>query len=192
MVTAATKLKDACYLEERRDKPRQYIKKQRHRFPNIGPCSQSYGFSSNHVQMWNLDHKEGWALNNWCFWTVVLEKTLQCPLDSKEIKPANPKGNQPWIFIRRTDTEAPNTLATWWKEPTPWKRPWCWKRLRAGGEGDDRGWDGWMASPTQWSWVWVYSGSWRWTGRPGVLQFMGSQRIGHNWATELNWSETAY
>ena len=66
------------------------------------------------------------------------------------------------------------------------KRPWCWKRLRVGGEGDNRGWDGWMASPTQWTWVWVDSRSWWWTGRPGTLQFMGSQRVGHNWATELN------
>ena len=81
-----------------------------------------------------------------------------------------------------------NTLATWWEELTRWKRPWCWERLRAGGEGDDRGGDGWMASPTPWTWVWVDSGSWWWTGRPGVLQFMGSQRIGHDWATELNWT----
>ena len=67
------------------------------------------------------------------------------------------------------------------------KRPWCWEKLKVGGEGDDRGWDGWMASPTQWTWVWVDSGSWWWTGRPGVLQFMGSQRVRHDWVTELNW-----
>ena len=72
---------------------------------------------------------------------------------------------------------------------THWKRPWCWEGLRAGGEGDDRGWDGWMASPTQWTWVWVNSGSWRWTGRPGLLPSMGSQRVWHNWVTELNWTE---
>ena len=72
---------------------------------------------------------------------------------------------------------------------THWKRPWFWERLRAGGEGDDRGWDGWMASPTQWTWVWVDSQSWWWTGRPGMLWFMGSQRVKHNWATELNWTE---
>ena len=82
-----------------------------------------------------------------------------------------------------------NTLATWCKELTHLKRPWCWKRLGAGGEGDDRGWDGWMASPTRWMWVWVNSGSWWWTGRPGLLQSMGSQRIRHDWATELNWIE---
>ena len=82
-----------------------------------------------------------------------------------------------------------NTLATSCKELTHWKRPWCWEGLGAWGEGDDRGWDGWMASLTQWTWVWVDSGNWWWTGRPGVLRFMGSQRVGHDWATELNWTE---
>ena len=82
-----------------------------------------------------------------------------------------------------------NTLATWCEELTHLKRHWCWARLRAGGEGDDRGWNGWMASLTQWTWVWVNSGSWWWTGRPGVLQSMGLQRVGHDWATELNWTE---
>ena len=81
-----------------------------------------------------------------------------------------------------------HTLATWWEELTHLKRPWCWERLKADGEGDDRGWDGWMASPTQWTWVWISSRSWRWTGRPGVLQSMGSQRVRHDWATKLNWS----
>ena len=80
-----------------------------------------------------------------------------------------------------------STLATLCEELTHWKRPWCWEGLGAGGEGDDRGWDGWMASPTRWTWVWVNSGSWWRTGRPGMLRFMGSQRVGHNWATELNW-----
>ena len=79
-------------------------------------------------------------------------------------------------------------LATWCKELTHLKRPWCWERLRAGGEGDDRGWDGWMLSSTQWTWVWVDSGSWWWTGRPGMLWFMGRQRVGHDWATEVNWT----
>ena len=81
------------------------------------------------------------------------------------------------------------TLATWCKELTHLKRPWCWGRFKAGGEEDNRGWDGWVASPTQWTWVWVNSGSWWWTGRPGVLQSMESQRVRHDWATELNWTE---
>ena len=139
--------------------------------------------------MWELDYKESWVLKNWCFWTVVLEKTLESPLDCKEIQPVHPKGDQPWVFIGRTDVEAetPNTLATSCKELTHWKRPWCWERLKVGGEGDNRGWDCWMASPTQWTWVWVDSGSWWWTGRPGVLWFMGSQSVRHDWVTELKW-----
>ena len=80
-----------------------------------------------------------------------------------------------------------NTLATSWEELTHWKRLWCWEGLRAGGEGNDRGWDSWMASPTRWTWVWVNSRCWWWTGRPGVLRFMGSQRVRHNWVTELYW-----
>ena len=87
-------------------KTRQHIKNQRHHFADKDPYSQSCGFSSSHVQMWELDHKEAWVLNNWCFWTVVLEKTLESPLDSREMKPVNPKGDQPWIFFGRTDTEA--------------------------------------------------------------------------------------
>ena len=84
-----------------------------------------------------------------------------------------------------------NILATSCEELTHWKRPWCWEGLRAGGESNNRGWDGWMATPTRWTWVWVNSGSWWWTGRPGMLQFMGSQRVEHNWATELNWTEAS-
>ena len=83
-----------------------------------------------------------------------------------------------------------NTLATWCKELTHLKRPWYWERLKGGGEGDDRGWDGWMASLTRWMWVWVNSGSWWWTGRPGVLRFIGSQRVRHDWVTEMNWTDT--
>ena len=179
-------LKMLAPWKESYNQPKQHIKKQRHYFANKGPASQSYGFSSSHVWMWELDYKESWAPKNWHFCTV-LEKTLESPLDCKETQPVHPKGDQYWIFIGRTDAEAENsnTLATWCKEMTHWKRPWCWERLKAGTEGDDRGWDGWMASPTQWTWVWVSSRSWWWTGKPGVLWFMGSQRIGHNWGTEL-------
>ena len=110
-------------------------------------------------------------------------------LDCKEIQPVHPKGDQSWVFIGRIDpeTETPNTLVTSCKELTHWKRPWCWEGLRAGGEGDNRGWDGWMASPTQWTWVWVNFGSWWWTGRPGMLKSMESQIVGHDWVTELNY-----
>ena len=164
------KLKNACSLEETYSQPRQRIKKQRHYFANKGPSSQSYGFPSSHVYMWQLDYKESWA-QNWCFLTVVLEKTLDSPLDRKEIKPVHLKGNQSWIFIGKTDAKAETPIL--WppdvKELTHWKRPWCWERLKAGGERDDRGWDGWMTSLTQWTWVWVNSGSWWWTGRPGAL-----------------------
>ena len=177
--------------KENYDQPRQHIKKQRHYFVSKGLPSQGYGFSSSHVWVWELDYKESLAPKNWCFWTVVLEKTLKSSLDCKEIQLVNPKGNQSWIFIGRTDCWSwnSNTLATSCEEVTHWKRLWCWERLRARGEGDDRGWDGWMASLTQWIGVWVDSGSWWWTGRPGMLRFMGSQRVGHNWATELNWTE---
>ena len=125
--------------------------------------------------------------------TVVLEKILESPLNCKEIQPFHPKGDQSWVFIGRTDVEA-ETPILWppHAKRTHWKRPWCWEGLGAGGEGDDREWDGWMASPTRWTWVWVNSGSWWWTGMPGVLQFMGSQRVGHGWATELNWELSAF
>ena len=105
-VTAARKLRDVCSLEDSYDQPRQHNKKQRHHFTNKGLSSQSYGFSSSHVWMWDLDHKESWALKNWCFWTVVLEKTLESPLDCKEIQPVHPKADQSWVFIGRTDAEA--------------------------------------------------------------------------------------
>ena len=138
--------------------------------------------------MWELDHKDSWAAKNWCLWIVVLEKTLESLLDCKEIKPVHPKGKQSWIFTGRTDAKA-ETLATWYKELTNWKRSWCCERLKTGGEGAYRGSDGWMASPTPWTWVWINSRSWRWTGRPGLLQSTESQRVGHDWVTELNWTE---
>ena len=138
--------------------------------------------------MWELDYKESWASKNWCFWTVMLEKTLESPLDCKEIQSVHPKGNQSWIFIGKTDVEAeapilrPPDAKNW----LIWKRPWCWERLKARGEGDDRGWDGWMASPTQQTWVWVNPGSWWWTGRPGVLQSHGATK---SWTRLSDWIE---
>ena len=150
---------------------------------------QGYVFSSGHVWMWELDGEESWVLKNWCFWTVVLEKTLESPLDCKEIQPVHSKGDQSWVFIGRTDVEAEIPIL-WPPHAKSWligKDPDAGEGLGAGGEGDDRGWGGWMASPTWWAWVWVNSGSWWWTGRPGVLLFIGSQRVGHDWVTELNW-----
>ena len=146
-----------------------------------------------------LDSQESWAPKNWCIWTVVLEKTLESPLDWKEIQPVHPKGNEAWIVIGRTDAEAETPILLppdeknllIWKDPDAGKGP-NWERLKAEGEGDNRGWNGWMASPTWWTWVWASSGSWWWTGRPGVLQPMGSQnRTLSDW-TELNKTELIY
>ena len=121
-------------------------------------CLVTYGFSSSHVWMWELDHKESWAPKSWCFWSVVLES----PLDHKEIKLVHPKGIQSWILIVRTDAEAETTIL-WLPDAKNWLiwKDWGWGRLKAGGEGADTGWDGWMASPVRWPWVWVNSGSWR-------------------------------
>ena len=113
------------------------------------PSSQSYGFSSSHVWMWELDHEEGWAPKNWCFWTVVLENHNSwdswASLGCKEIQPVHGKGNQSWILKDWCWNRNSNTLATWCEELTHLKRLWCWERMRAGGKGDNRGWDGWMA-----------------------------------------------
>ena len=128
--------------------------------------------------------RESWARKNWCFWTVVSEKTVESPLDCKEIQPVHSSHWKDWCWSWNS-----NTLATSCEELTHWKRLWSWEGLGAGGEGDDRGWDGWMASLTRWMWVSVNSVSWWWTGMSGMLQFMGSQRAGHDWATELNWTE---
>ena len=111
-----------------------------------------------------FDHKVSWVPKDWCFWTVVLEKTLESPLNCKEIQPVNLKGNKFWLFIGRTDAEAEPTIL-WPPDVKNWlfgRSPWFWERLKARGEGDDRRWDGWMASPTWWTWVWVSSGSWWW------------------------------
>jgi len=120
----------------------QHIKNQRHHFANKGLYSQSYGFSSSHIWIWESDHKEGWAPKNRRFWTVVLEKTLESPFVNKEIQLLNPKGNQPWTFDLKDWCWSTNTLVTWCEEQSHWKRPWSWERLKAGGKEDNRGWDG--------------------------------------------------
>ena len=165
------------------DKPRQHFKKQRHYFAKKGLSSQNYGFSSSHVWMWELDHKESWTPRNWCFWTVVLEKTLESPLDCKEIQPVHPKGYQSWVFIGRIDVEAetpilwPPHVKYWliWKDPDAGKD---WRQKR-------RGWQRvrWLNGITNSMDMSLgILRSWWWTGRPGMLWFMGSQRVGHNWS----------
>ena len=147
------------------------------------------------VRYGESDHKEGWALKNWRFWTMVLEKTLESPLrvlwESLRVWSAR-RSNQSVL----KEISAENSLeglmlklnlqyfGLWCEALTHWKRLWCWERLKAEGEEDDRGWDSLMASLTWWTWVWASLGSWWWTGKPGVLQSMGSQRVRHNWATE--------
>ena len=138
--------------------------------------------------MWELDYKESWVPKNWCFWTVVLEKTLEGPLDCKEIKPVHPNWDQSWVFIGRTDAEA-ETPVLWppdAKNWLIWKDPDAGKDWRQEEKGMIEDWDGWMVSPTQWTWVLVNSRSWWWTGRPDMLQSMRSQRVRHDWVTELN------
>ena len=178
------KLNDACPWKESYDQPRQHIKK-RHYFPSKGPSSQSYGFFSSHVWMWELDYKESWALKNEAFDLWCWRRLLRVPWTARRSNPSVLKEIvlgvhwKHWCWSWNS-----NTLATWCDKLTHWKRPRCWERLRAGGEGDGRGWDGWMASPTQWTWVWVSSRNWWWTGKPGMLQSMGSQRVGPDWVTE--------
>ena len=137
--------------------------------------------------MWELDCKECWELKNWCFWTATLENILD--LDCK-IKPVNPKGNQSWIFKWKDWcwSWSSNTLATWCEELTHLNKPWCWERLKAGGEGDDGGCDGWMEAPIRWAWVSTSSRIWWRTVSPGMLQSTGLQRVRHDWKTELNWT----
>ena len=136
--------------------------------------------------MRELDYKESWVLKNWCFWTVVLEKTLESPLDCKEIQPVHPKLHwKDWCWSWN-----PNTLATWCEELTHLKRPQCWERLKAGGERDDRRWDGGMASPTWWTWIWVTLGV---SDGQGGLECCGSWGHEESDTTEwLNWTEKLY
>ena len=159
------KLKMLAPWKKSYDQTRQHFKKWKYYFADKGLSSQSYGFSSSHVWMWNSDHKDNWVLKNWCFWTVVLEKTPENLLDCKEIKPINPKGTQSWLFTAKTDAEAEAPIL-WPRNAKSWligKDPDVGKDWRQEVEGDDRGWDAWMTSLTRWTWVWASSGSWCWT-----------------------------
>ena len=149
--------------------------------PTKGPYGQSYGFSSSHVWMWELDHKESWRE---CFWTVVLEEILESPLDSKEIQPAHPK-KESRIFLEGLKLKLLYFGHLMQRTYSLEKDPECWERLKAEGEVDDRGWDDWMASWTWWTWVWASSWSWWLTGKFGLLQSTGSQRVSHDWVTKL-------
>ena len=169
------------------DQLRQHITKQRSYFANIGPSSQGYDFSSTHIWMRELNYKESWAPKKWCFWTVVCcRRLLRVPWRlsrrSKQsiLKEMSPEYSLVGLMLKlklqyfghlmgRTDSSEKTLMLG---------------KMEGGGEGDDRGWDRWMASPTQWIWAWVNSGSWWWTGRPGVLQSTGWQRVRVNWATE--------
>ena len=174
--------------KESYDQPRSHIQKQRHYFGNKGPSNQSYGFSRSHVWTWELDYKETehWGINTfelWCWkrllrvpWiarrsnqSILKEISPGCSLEGMILKL---KLQNFGHFMQRVDSLEKTLMLG---------------GIRAGGEGDDRGWDGWVASLTRWMWVWVNSGSWWWTRRPGVLQFIVSQRVGHDW-TELNWN----
>ena len=145
------------------------------------------------VVMWELDYKESWVLKNfyafelWC-WRRLLRVPWTARRSNQSIlKEISPDIHwKDWCWSWNS-----NTLATWCEELTHWKIPWFWGRLKVGGEGDDRGWDGWMASLTRWIWVWASSRSWWWTGRLGMLPSMGSQRVRRDWVTELNWKSTA-
>ena len=169
--------------QESYDQPRQCIKKQRHCFVNKGPSSQGYGFSSGRVWMWELDCEESWALKNLCFWTVVLEKTLESPLDYKEIKPVNLKGNQPWLLIGRTDAEAEAPIL-WPPDVKNWlirKDPDAGKDLRQEEKGTTEDEMAWHHRLNGHEFEQVPGDG---DGR-GCLEFMGSQRVGHDWVTEL-------
>ena len=159
------------------------------------------GFSSG-SRIWEINYmgfsakESSWQCkrNRFDPWSRKIPHTMEqlSPLDFNEIKPVNSKRNQSWIFIGRTDGEAEAPIL--WppdaKKLTHWKRPWCWERLKVGGKGYDRGWDGWMASLTQWMWVWASPGSWWYTGKSGLLQSMVLQRVRHYWTSELNWRYT--
>ena len=166
------------------DKPRHCVEKQRHYSAVKGPYSQGYGFPSGHVQLWELDHKEGRWPKNWCLWTVVLEKTPESLLNRKKIKPVNLKEINPEYSLEGLMLRLKRQyFAHLMRTADSSKSPWCWERLRAEREGV-RGWDSWMASPIQWTWTWANFGRWWGIGRPGVLQFTGSQRVRDSWVTE--------
>ena len=170
------------------------VLKSRHYSADKGPYGQGYGLPSGRVQLWESDCKEAWVPKNWCLLTVVLEKTPESPLDSKEIKPVSLKGDQPWIFTGRTEAKAEASVF-WSFDANRWLtgrvpdagKDWGQKGKRA-SEDEMARWHHWL----QWTWTWANSGRWRRTGRPGMLQGMGSQRVRHDWATERQHHHTVF
>ena len=184
MVIAAMKLKMLTPWKESYDHPRQHIEKQRHYFANKGPSSQGYGFSSGHVWMWELGCEESWVPKNWCFWTVVLEKSLGLQEDPRPFWRRSALGISLEGMMLKLKLQYFGHLLRGVDSLE--------KTLMLGGIGGRKKWGQqrmscWMASPTWSTWVWVDSGSWWRAGRPGVPRFMRSQRVGHDWVTELNW-----
>ena len=173
------------------DRPRQHIKRQSITLPTKFHLVKAMVFPivMYERESWTIKKAEHWGIDAFelCCWRKLLRVSWTARRSNqsilKEIIPGYSLEGRCWSWNS-------NTLATWCEELTHWKRPWCWERLKAGGERNDIGWDGWMASPTQWTWVWVKSGSWWWTGKLDVLLSMGSQRVRHDWATELNWTDS--
>ena len=175
--------------KESYDQPRQCIKKQRHYFANKGPSSQAYGFSRSHVWVWELDIKESWVPENWCFWTVVLENTLKSPLAARRSNQSILKDISPLCSLEGLMLKLKlQYFGHLMPRGDSLKRPWCWKILRQEEKGmTEDEMVGWMASPTQWTCVWVDSGSWWWTRRPGLLRFIKSQTQLSNWTELKEW-----
>ena len=176
--------------KESYDQPRQHIRKQRHYFVNKGPSSQGYGFSSSHVWMWELDYKENWAMKNWCFWTMVLEKILEIPWTARRSNQSILKEISPGCSLEglRLKLKLQYFGHLMWRADS-FERTLMLGKIegrRRRGRQKMRWVDGIIDSMDM---CWVNSRTWWWTGRPGVLQFMGSQIVGHDWATELNWTE---
>ena len=142
----------------------------------------------NGCESWTIKKSERWkidAFELWCWWRL-----LRVPWNARRTNQSILKDISPGCSLEGLRLKLKlQYFGHLMRRVDSWKRPWCWEGLGAGGEGDDRGWDGWIASPTRWTWIWVNPGSWWWTGKPGVLRFMGSQKVGHGWATELNWRD---
>jgi len=187
MATAAMK-KMLTPWKESYDQPRQHFKKQRHQFANKSPSSQGNGFSNSHVWMWELDYKESWVLKHWCFWTVVLGKTLRAPWFSRRsnqsiLKKISHECSLKGLLLKLKLQYFGNLR----RRAESFEKSLMLGKTEGRRRRGHQRWDGWVASLTQWKWVWVNSANWWWTGRPGVLQSMESQRVGHSWVNGLNW-----